>query len=184
MRDAGVLPNELTATALAKKLVSVPQADELTKILLEANVFIGQGYYGTVYAFLAEHLKAEELMSWFVSQKYRHPPALGAAIRRYIRLRLVNEAFRVGLAFPFLDAARHSFREHPEEAVAYLSRLIEENFEPQNATYALAICLRENGRFEEALTMFEKALELSTADRRSENIRMQIAEICAERSSH
>jgi hypothetical protein len=110
MRAAGVVPNEIAATAMARKLRTVSEFDRLTTILLDAQVFIGEGYYSAIFGTLAEQLSAEDLLGWFVRQKYKRSLSLAPAIRKYIKMGNLDQALRVSLAFPFLDAARHISR--------------------------------------------------------------------------
>ncbi len=177
MREAGVHPDEVTASSLAKKVEHPGDAERLTGELLDAGAFIGEGYYSALYGRLAQHFSAEELLGWHARQKYRRTAALAAAIRAFASQGQVEEACRVALAFPYLEAAWKVFRDHEEAAVVYFSGLLSEDFEPHNAVYALGYCFLENGRHDEALEMFNEALSLSRQEKRTEDIQKRIAEI-------
>lgn len=177
MRRAGIPPNEVTATSLAKSIKTLADADHLTSLLLAGNVFIGEGYYSALFSKLAETHGAQELLGWYVSQKYKRAPGLNGAIRTLASRHLLADACRIAFAFPYLGAARKVFRDHQEFAVKYFQEFLSRNEEPWNACYALGYCYLEGGRLKEALEMLVKALELSNSEKRSENIQQRIAEI-------
>ncbi|MBL4691533.1 MAG: hypothetical protein JKY68_08775, partial [Rhodospirillales bacterium] len=177
IREAGVRPDEVTMSSLAKKIKHPDDADRLTKFFLDAEIFIGEGYYAAIYSLLSQHLDAEELLAWYARQRFRDPRALNAAIAGFARSGKIEDACRVALSFPYLDSAWKIYREDQEIAIAYYSRLLAEEFEPHNAVYALGYCFKENGRYEEALEMFNQALSMSKHEKRTENIQKQISEI-------
>jgi tetratricopeptide (TPR) repeat protein len=159
MREAGVQPNEFTASSLAKGIRNVADAERLTEELSNAQAFVGEAYYAAVYSRLAQTLGADDLFGWHVKQTYRRPVALAAAIAAFVRRGQVQEACRVALAFPYLEAARKLFRDHGATAVSLLSDLLAKEFEPYKTTYALGYCFLENGRLDESLAMFNRLLK-------------------------
>jgi class 3 adenylate cyclase len=180
MLKAGVKPDEVTAVTLTKFINSKDEGQRLTDELVKNSVFIGQGYFAALYSKLAPQMAAEELLAFHVRQKFRPSAALGAAIRAFADKRRIDDACRVALAFPFLEAARKVFRGHNDFAVKYYRDLLARDFEPYNCTYALGYCFLENGNTSEALRYFRLALQSAKQAERIEDIERRIREIESE----
>ncbi|MFZ5868657.1 MAG: hypothetical protein ACOYXY_22445 [Thermodesulfobacteriota bacterium] len=177
MTDSGVAKTEVATSALAAKIKTLADANHLTTILQEAGAYVGESYYAAIYARIACSLSGQELLNWHFQQKYKWIPALESAIKAYAVLGRMEDSFRIALAFPYLAAAGKVFRQHGDAAATYYARLLEVDFEPFNATYALGVCFMENNRDSEALQMLRRAYTLATTEKRKDDILRRIADI-------
>lgn len=150
-------------------------------MLVDCRCFIGKSYFSKAYQVVASCAAAEELLAWYAEQPYRRPNALGSVVRLYGKRGQLGDAFRVALAFPYLEAARALMRRHNDAAIEYYTHLLGEEFEPYNAVYALGYAHLEGGNDDEAGAYFEAAMEVACSEPRRKDISARLAEIRARR---
>ncbi len=86
---------------------------------------------------------------------------MGLAIDSYRQRGLIDDALRLALDYPHLDASRVLFAEHPAEARRYLGALIRDHPGHANGRYALGLALIAIGESDEAIEHLEMARELA-----------------------
>lgn len=101
---------------------------------------------------------AEELIGWYLEQKYHPDEPLQAAISAYRKAGKVDYALRLALDYPQLQVARKLMRDHSVDAIAYFEERLTQDPDDANAAYALALALIESGNNEEAESHLMKAL--------------------------
>lgn len=129
--------------------VSADQVIRIT-ILMNKNGYLPKIYFGPFVKRLAQLVPAKKLLDVCFSIAKEigitFPfDQLGAAIATYRSRKQIDDALRIALAFPYLDAATKLFKARQIEAVSYF----EEEFdrrggEPQHASRALAFCFLVN----------------------------------------
>jgi tetratricopeptide (TPR) repeat protein len=103
----------------------------------------------------------EELLDWYLSLEDRPSAPVQAAIDSYRRRDLIDDALRLALDYPHLDASRVLFADHFEQARDYLAKLLENDPGHANGRYAMGLALMAVGAHREALAHLELARELA-----------------------
>ena len=93
------------------------------------------------------------------------------AIASYRRSGRIDDALRLCLDYPYMQAAQKVFRSHPERTLAYFRAIVEQDANHANGAYALGIALKELGQREEAATWLRRALTLAAPGYRRDEIR-------------
>ncbi|MCH8012989.1 MAG: hypothetical protein IIA61_13765 [Candidatus Marinimicrobia bacterium] len=117
---------------------------------------------------------AEELLNWYWSQGYGRGEPLQAAIRSHRTARRVDEAFRIALHYPYLQAAQRLFRDFPVQIRSYLMCVLTDQPNHPDVHYALSVVLMEGGENTEAETHLRAALETATQEKRKHDIEARL----------
>ena len=103
----------------------------------------------------------DELLAWYLSLDYHPSAPMQAAIDTYREAGRVEDALRLALDYPHIEAARTMFRLHQEPALEYLSDVVARDPGHANGRYALGLALLELDRTKEALEHLELAREMA-----------------------
>jgi class 3 adenylate cyclase len=177
MTKKGVTPDEKTHSALAKKVPDFKTGVELTKKLHKLGRYLGQGYFSSLFSTDISELAAEDLLAIYHSLPNRHEKGLEPVITTYRRHRKYQDALQVCLFAPHLDAAKKLYRERPEDAESFFTRVLEKDQNSPNGLYGLGVCLFENGQHERAQPFLKRAKELAYAAPRFSHIDNMLAVI-------
>ncbi len=104
---------------------------------------------------------ADRLLEWYLALEHHPSGPMKTAIQTYVAAGRIRDALRLVLDYPHLDEARAVFAGHPDESLAYLEELLDEDPGHANGRYAMGLALLELGRTEEALRHLELARELA-----------------------
>jgi len=100
---------------------------------------------------------------------------LQAAIQSYRKARRVDEAFRIALHYPYLQAVQKLFRDFPVQIKSYLMGVLTDQPDHPDVHYALSVALMEGGgKNTEAETHLRAALETATQENRKRDIEARL----------
>ncbi len=106
-------------------------------------------------------LTGDDLLRWYLGLSYHPSAPMQAAVDSYREAGRIEDALRLALDYPHLEAARTVFRFHTAEALEYLTAVVEDDPGHANGQYALGLALLELGRIKEALIHLELAREVA-----------------------
>ena len=106
-------------------------------------------------------LSGDELLEWYLGLSYHPSAPMQAAIDSYREAGRIEDALRLALDYPHLEAARTVFRLHTGEALEYLTAVVQQDPGHANGQYALGLALLELDRTKEALAHLEMAREVA-----------------------
>ena len=161
MRAEGIQPNVVTYNTLINKAPDYNAAKTWVKTMRAEGIQPNVITYSTLFSKDLSDKSAEDILTWYLSQEYHPEKALQAAIAAYRRIRRTNEALRLALDYPHLQAARRLIRKHEKEALSYFTTIYDHDPEHPNASYALGVALMELGKEQEAQPYLKKALKLA-----------------------
>ena len=177
MREEGIQPNVITYSTLIKKAPDYDEAKALVDTMggegIQPNVFT----YSTLFNKDLSGVLADNILKWYLAQKYHPPQPIEAAIASYRKRRCLDQALRLSLGYPHMPAARKLIREHEVEALSYFKTILDRDPQHPNVDYALGITLMELGREPEAIPHLKKAQKLATADARIKDIEERLRRI-------
>jgi hypothetical protein len=61
---------------------------------------------------------ADDILKWYLAQKYHPEKAIEVAIAAYLKIPRIDQALRLSLDYPHLQAARKLIREHKGETLS------------------------------------------------------------------
>lgn len=106
-------------------------------------------------------ISAQALLDWYLSLDYHPAGPMAAAIDSYVERGSVQDALRLTLDYPHLEAARQVFADHGDDALVYFNDVVSREPGHPNGRYAMGLALIEAGKPHEALTHLEVAMELA-----------------------
>ncbi len=171
MGATSLKPRDETLSALMKKATTFDDGCELCDRLATQRIFVSQSALRNLFSKDLSDKTAQTIFAWYFLRQYHPGEPLGAAINSFRRSKLIDEALRISLAYPHLDAARRLMRDIPDRALEFFRSTVESDSNNGNGYYAIAICLIELGRKQEARPYLDSAEALSTAVKRKEHIR-------------
>ena len=166
-------------------MASIPDyssAREILKGIQTAGLMPDVITYNTLFIKDLSGVLAEDLLKWYLAQKYHPEQPIQAAISSYRKIRYIDQALRLVLDYPHLQAARKLIREHGAEAISYFRTISDHDPQHPNAEYALGVALMELEEELEAEPHLKKALKLATADPRKAVIKRWLRQIEEKRS--
>jgi len=182
MRKERIQPNVFTYTTLIDKApdydVAKDWVNAMRKERIQPNVFT----YCTLFSKDLSRTSADDILKWYLAQEYHPEEGIQTAIASYRKARRIDQALRLTLDYPHLQAARKLIRAHKEEALSYFQSVSDSDSRHCNASYALGLALMEVGREGEARPHLKKALRLATATTRKTVIREWLRQIDRKRS--
>jgi len=164
--------------ALASRVETMADAEVLAAGIEAGGLYVSERTYGPLYWALTRGSKAEEIFRFHFQRKKKAWPALRRAIAGFVAHNRNGEALRIALAFPDVPEARSAMARHPRLAERVFRRF--ENSEPFNFTHAMAYLSLARRRPNEALELFERALELNQLEARRPEIERQITRLRAQ----
>jgi tetratricopeptide (TPR) repeat protein len=183
MTAEGIQPDVFTYSMLISKAPDYKAAkgwlERMTAEGIQPNVFT----YSTLFSKDLSKQSADDLLKWYLDQKYHPEEPIQAAIAVYRRSRHLDQALRLALDYPHLEAARKLIRDYPEKALAYFRAISEHDPQHRNAEYALGVALMELGKKREAEPHLRKALKLAKTGPRELAIKEWLHQIEIDRPS-
>ncbi len=177
MREERIQPNVVTYSTLVDKAPDYNAAKTWVKTMRAEGIQPNIPTYTALFSKDLSHKSADHILEWYLGQEYHPEEPIQAAIATYRRVRCIEEALRLTLDYPHLQAARKLIREHEEEALSYFRTLADNDPEHPNASYALGVALMELRREQEARPHLKKALRLARAGPRKAVIREWLRQI-------
>ena len=161
MHEEGIQPNVVTYNTLINKAPDYDAAEAWVDTMREEGIQPNIVTYSTLFSKDLSGKWADDILEWYLAQKYHPEEPIQAAIAAYRKLRRIDQALRLALDYPHLQAARKLMRKHEEEALSYFKTISDHDPEHPNAEYALGVALMELGRELEAQPHLRKALKLA-----------------------
>ena len=103
----------------------------------------------------------DTLLAWYLGLDHHPSGPMGTAIETHRVAGRIDDALRLALDYPHLDASRDLFRLHPDEATDMFGELLGEDPGHANGQYAMGLALLELGQTGDAITHLELAKELA-----------------------
>ncbi len=138
--------------------------------------------YNTLFIKDLSGILADDILKWYLAQKYHPGQPIPAAIASYRKIHCLDQALRLALDYPHLQAARKLIREHEAEALSYFRTISDHDPQHPNAEYALGVALMELEQELEAEPHLKNALKLATAGPRKTVIKKWLRQIVDKRS--
>jgi pentatricopeptide repeat protein len=182
MRKEDIQPNVFTYNTLIKKAPDYEGAKALVDTMREEGVPPNVYIYNTLFKKDLSGVLADDILKWYLAQKNHPEQPIQAVIASYRKIHCLDQALRLALDYPHLQAARKLIREHETEALSYFRMISDHDPQHPNAEYALGIALMELEQELEAETHFKKALKLATAEPRQAGIKRLLRQIDGKRS--
>ena len=177
IRDARLAPDIVTYNTLSNKAPDYDAAKAWVETMREEGIQPNVVTYSTLFSKDLSGKLADDILEWYLDQEYHPEEPIQAAIAAYRKLRRVDQALRLALDYPHLQAARKLMRKHEEEAISYFKTISDHDPEHPNAEYALGVALMELGRKLEAQPHLRKAFKLAKAGPRKVVIKEWLRQI-------
>jgi len=161
MRRKGIQPNIVTYGILIKKAPDYDAAKAWVGTMRRKGIQPAVVTYSTLFSKDLSGKLADDILEWYLAQEYHPEEPIQAAIAVYRKLHRIDQALRLALDYPHLQAARKLIRKHEEEAFSYFKTISDHDPDHPNANYALGVALMELGRELEAQPHLRKALKLA-----------------------
>lgn len=161
MQKDGIKPDLITYNTILLAALDYDTArfwlDEMQKDGIQPNIVT----YNRLFSKNLSAKSADEIVSWYLSQKYHPDEPVQAAIAAYLKSGRIDEALRLVLEYPHLQVARKLIREHADQTLAYLKNISSYSPRHPNLDCALGIAFMEKGKRREAEPYLKKALSTS-----------------------
>ena len=161
MREEGIQPDVVTYDTLMNKAPDYDEAKAWVDTMREEGIQPDVATFSTLFSKDLSGKPADEILKWYLAQKYHPEEPIQAAIAAYRKIHRIDQALRLALDYPHLQVARKLIRKHEEEAFSYFRAISDHDPEHPNADYALGVALMELGRELEAQPHLRKALKLA-----------------------
>jgi len=179
MQKEGIQPNVVTYNTLIDKAPDYDTAKAWVDTMQKEGIQPDVVTYNTLFSKDLSRKSADDILEWYLAQKYHPDEPTQAAIATYRKIHHIDQALRLTLDYPHLQAARKLFREHDEEALAYFRGISDNDPQHPNADYALGVALMELGRQVQAQPHLKRAFKLATAPPRKALIKEWLRQIDA-----
>jgi hypothetical protein len=126
--------------------------------------------YSAVFAKPIDHLSVDEFLAIFNGRKFKFEKSLGGPINQLRRARRLEDALRLCLVAPHIEAAKRLYRDRYEQCRAFFRQLLDSGHDEDNLFYALGICNFENGDYAQARSLLKIAAERAYAEGRKRHI--------------
>ncbi len=177
MKAAGKPPNTRAYNTLISKAPDYATAGAWLNRMKEEGIRPDVVTYSRLFSLNLSGKSADELLSWYLSEVAHPERPIQAAIASYRKAGLTEEALRLALDYPHLQAARKLIRENADMALSYFQRISENDPNNPNAEYALGVSLMELGRTLEARPHLSRALTFARPGPRRKQILKWLEEI-------
>jgi len=160
MRRKGIQPDIITYGILIKKAPDYDAAKAWVERMCREDIQPAVVTYSTLFSKDLSSKLADDILEWYLAQEYHPEEPIQAAIAVYRKLHRIDQALRLALDYPHLQAARKLIRKHEEEALSYFKTISHHDPDHPNANYALGVAFMELGRELESQPHLRKALKL------------------------
>jgi tetratricopeptide (TPR) repeat protein len=174
MRQDGIAPNVVTYSTLVSKAEDYATAKDWFERMRQDGIAPNEKTTSALFAKDLSAVTAEELLNWYWSQGYRRGEPLQAAIQSYRKAQRVDEAFRIALHYPYLQAAQKLFRDFSAQIKSYLMGVLTDQPDHPDVHYALGVALMEGGENTEAETHLRAAEKTATQEKRKRDIEARL----------
>ncbi|RCV63785.1 Tetratricopeptide (TPR) repeat [Methanophagales archaeon] len=174
---AGLMPDIFTYNTLIKKASDYEEAKALVDTMRGEGTLPKVFTYNSLFTKDLSGILADDILKWYLAQKYHPELPIQAAIATYRKTHRIDQALRLALDYPHLQAARKLIREHETEALAYFRTISDHDHQHPNAEYALGVALMELEQDLEAEPHLKNALKLATAGPRRTVIKKWLRQI-------
>jgi pentatricopeptide repeat protein len=174
MREENIPPDVVTYSTLIILAPDYEKAKTLMDRMNQEEIVPNIITYGNLFSKDLTSVDAESILTWFLCQKYRYPHSIEGAIASYRRVHRIDQALRLILDYPYMDASLKVMRAHPDESIDFFLDQHKNSERKPNAAYALGIALTELGRNGEAREFLEQAFDLAVDEKRREDIKKRL----------
>jgi len=120
IRAARLAPNVVTYNTLIDKAPDYDVAKAWAETMREEGIPLDVVTYSTLFSKDLSRKLADDILEWYLAQKYHPEEPIQAAIATYRKIHYIDQALRLALDYPHLQAARKLLREHDEKALHIL----------------------------------------------------------------
>jgi len=184
MRAEGIHPDVVTYNTVVAMAPDYDEAKNWLDIMCNNAIKPDELSYSALFSKNLSRKSADEILKWYLAQEYHPEAPIEAAIAAFRRIRGTNEALRLALDYPHLPAALKLIRQYPDAALQYFKHIFDDDPNHPNAAYALGVGFFELGRFKEAESYLDKALNLAIAPARKAIIEKRVRQIRERRCSN
>jgi tetratricopeptide (TPR) repeat protein len=163
IRAEGILPTFVTYNALIKKSPDYGVARGWVETMRVGGFQPNDVTYSTLFSKDLSGKLADDILKWYLAQKYHPEKPIQAAIATYRKIGRIDQVLRLVLDYPHLQSARRIIQEHSDEALQYFKKIFDDAPQHPNAAYALGVAYLELGKEQEAQSYLSEALKLATA---------------------
>ncbi len=180
MRAESITPNVVTYTTLINLVPDYEEAKRLVAQMWAESITPNAVTYSTLFAKGPKSESPDEILQWYLAQRYHPEMPLQALISFYRRSGQIEKALRLVLDYPHLDAARSLIRHFKVSALTYFHNNYAKNPTSSNAPFALGMTLLESGEAEQAKFYLEQALARATSEHRRATLRGLLKQVESE----
>ena len=177
MRKEGIQPDVFTYNTLVAKALDYDTALDCVADMRKEGIQPNVVTYNALFSRNLSGKSADEILKWYLAQEFHPDEPIQVAIGTYRKIGLIDQALRLALDYPHLQAAQKLISFHREEAIQYFQNIFDRDPRHPNAAYALGTALFILGREKEAIPYLKKALELPTTPARRLRIEEWLREI-------
>lgn len=177
MEEDGISQNVVIYNTFIKKVPDYDTAKGLVSEMNAKGIQLNKFTYNTLFNKNLSGKSADDILKWYLAQKYHPEEPIQSLIASYRKIGSIDQALRLLLDYPHLQASRKIIREHSEEVFKYLNNIF--NIHPlhPNAAYALGVAFQELGNEQKSELYLKKALKLATDQTRKTNINKWLLQI-------
>ena len=161
MRQGSIQPNVATYNVIISLASDYDTAMVWIKTMSQEQIQPDVSTYNALFSKNISDKSAEAILNWYLSQPYHPEGPLQLVITAYCKDNLIDEALRLAIDYPHLEASRKVIRENGDKALQYFTSVSQQDPTNPNVNYALGITLMELGREIEAQKYLKKALRLN-----------------------
>jgi tetratricopeptide (TPR) repeat protein len=183
MKDK-IPPNVVTYDAPIKKSPDYETAKSWLETMLKEDVQPDVKTYCSLFSKNLSNVSAEDVLEICKAAKCEADDPIQSAIASYRKSHKIEQALRLALDYPRLQAAHKLMRKAPKEALEYFKSIFDSNPQHPNASYALGEYFFETEKKKEAKYYLEKALKLATSEARKAVIIQRLHQIGSETSAN
>ncbi|MBI3922610.1 MAG: hypothetical protein HY318_14400, partial [Armatimonadetes bacterium] len=181
MRADGIDPNVVTYNTLVSRAEDYATAKEWYERMRADGIDPDKLTTGALFAKDLSATTADELLNWYWSQGYRKGEPMQTAISSFRKAKRHDEAFRIALHYPYLQAAHRLFRQRPVDVIRYFKGVLYDQPDHPDVHYAPGVALMEMGENAEAEGHLRLALETATQEKRRSHIDARLCKLNCER---
>ena len=156
-----VEPNEGTFKILVEMAPDFDTAQRWVELMSGEGMRPSVGVLTLLFSKEPGEQSGDDLLAWYLSLDHHPSAPMQAAIDSYREAGRIDDALRLALDYPHIEAARTVFRQHQAEALAYLTAVVTRDPGHANGRYALGLALLELGRADEAIQHLNLAREMA-----------------------
>jgi len=148
MEEDGISQNIFTYNTFIKKVPDYDTAKGLVSEMNAKGIQPNKFTYNTLFNKNLSGKSADDILKWYLAQKDHPEEPIQSLIASYRKIGSIDQAIRLLLDYPHLQASRKIIREYSKEVLQYLNNIFNNYPQHQNAAYALGVAFQElrNGK--------------------------------------